>query len=314
MIHSLSYSIPDELVVSAVPGKTRVLSEIRPDFERKYSFKAGEEEQYFQQYRESRFAMSPRKGGFDCLRHYEIMACGCIPLIDGLEGFPTDTMTTLPRDLLLKARAELWPWVESPEKAERYRWYVDRMLEHVRTHCTTSASARHFLVAARVSNPPPPKVLMLTCHPGENYTRELLCIGLRRLLGTNFIEAPKLPVLYRGNDLSRFYGNGFTYGGRLPDIPLDRERIAERLAAREFDLIIYGKVGMDEGPQGRPPFLPFFVEVFSHYKKHEVAFLFGGDGCQTFAPLCQNTYSYSAVLFTAAHLGHCFVRELDKRE
>ena len=307
-IFSIPYAIPDECVVLAVPAKSQTMSQVVPGNRNNYTFGAGQEEAYYQQYRASRFALSPRKGGWDCLRHYEVLAAGCIPVTDGLEHAPKETMVSLPRDLILEGRA-LLPWQDTEDFRTCYDALVTRLLAHVRTHCTTSALASYFL--GHFVLPPAPKILMINCHMGENYTRELLSIGLRRQLGTDFVEVPRNDVLYQGADLSKYYGNGFTYGGRLEDLPIDRTRIAEKIAARAWDLIIFGKTGRDEGHEGSVPNQPYFTEVMTHYRPHEVVFLFGGDGCQSIDPNHPNTHWYTPVLLAAAQYGTCSVRELD---
>jgi hypothetical protein len=296
----LPYAIPDELIVDAIPQKIRVFSEVIPGGAANYSYKAGQEAAYHQQYRESRFAYTNRKGGWDCLRHYEILAAGCIPVFDGLKACPKNTMVTFPKELVLEAAATLLPWDDS--KVELYDSYVHRLLDHCRRHCSVSACTQRFLAGLAVR---PTRILMVRCHEGENYTRELLSIGLRRLYGSSFVDYPKLDVLYNTCDLSKKYGNGFTYGGRLEDIQIDRERIDERIRAREFDLIIYGKTGRDE----LCPSLPLLSAVQAGgYSREQIAFLYGGDGCQALRNLGSG---YTQHLLAHATLGTCFVRELD---
>jgi hypothetical protein len=137
---------------------------------------------------------------------------------------------------------------------------------------------------------------MLQCHTGENYTRELLSIGLRRLKGKDFIDYPRIDVLYKDCDLSGKYGNGFIYGGRLDPIEIDRVNIEKRILDKEFGLIIYGKVGRDEGP------LPL-LNITAGYKN--LAFLYGGDGCQDMNSM-HNPYTQHLL----NSKGICFVREL----
>ena len=43
-----------------------------------------------------------RKGGWDCLRHYEIMGNSCIPLFEDIQNAPRFTMMKLPKALLTK--------------------------------------------------------------------------------------------------------------------------------------------------------------------------------------------------------------------
>jgi len=296
----LPYAIPDEYIVTEVPPKTRLFSEIQPGNRSNYCFKSGEEAAYHEQYRASRFAYTERKGGWDCLRHYEILAAGCIPIFKDLESCPANTMVTFPKSLVLEACAELLPW--NPGKEALYDLYVQRLLAHCRNHCSVSAITRRFLDPF----PNASKVLMIRCHSGENYTRELLALGLRRKLGAAFVDYPKIDVLYKGCDLSQKHGNGFTYGGKLEEAGTDRYDIEARIRVREFDLIIYGKVGRDELGEGSLP-MAFWPTVTECYDRSQIAFLYGGDGCQNLQDLGN---PYTQHLLRHASRAVCFVREL----
>jgi len=299
------YSIPDEYVVSAVPEKVRDFSEVVPGTRSNYTYGPGQYDAYLQQYRESRFAHTKKKGGWDCLRHYEILASGCIPVVESLEDIPADTMTTYPKKILSEAYSNLLPWTGSEEQIFLYNEYVERLLQHCRENCTTSSSARSLL---SMIPSPQPKILMILCHPGENYSREFLSIGLRRLLGNRFIDYPKNEVLYKGCDTSTKHGNGFGYAGLLEDIDIDRSAIPERILGGEFDAIIYGKVGHDETALGCYPHLPHIEFVRQAYTKDRIFFLYGGDGCQS---LRHNTY-YTQHLVKHMELATCVVRELER--
>ena len=294
----LPYAIPDEYIVADVPAKVRIFSEVQPGNRSNYCYGPGEEDAYHAQYRNSRFAYTERKGGWDCLRHYEILAAGCIPVFKDLEVCPANTMVTFPKALVLEACAQLLPW--APEKEELYNLYVQRLLEHCRNHCSVSALARRFLEPF----PTAKRILMIRCHAGENYTRELLALGLRRQLGADFVDYPKIDVLYKGCDLSQKHGNGFTYGGKL-EADVDRTNLEARIRAREFDLIIYGKVGRDE-IEGTLP-MTFWSAVSESYDRSQIAFLYGGDGCQTLQDLGN---PYTQHLLRHASKAVCFVREL----
>lgn len=294
-IHPFPYAIPDEYIVSNIPEKIRIFSEVLPTTSASnYLFKAGEEAQYIEQYRQSRFAHTKRKGGWDCLRHYEILAAGCIPVFEDLESCPKDTMVSFPKDLVLEACKNLLPW--SDDKIELYNSYVLRLLDHCRINCSTSALAERFLkVFPNIQG----SILMIQCRPDENYTRELLSIGLRRAKGKDFIDYPRIDVLYKDCDLSRTYGNGFTYGGHLDNIEIDRENIVKRILTKEFGLIIYGKVGRDEGP------IPLWDLITSVYSHDKIALLYGGDGCQDLHDI-NSEYTQHLLAFGKI----CFVREL----
>jgi hypothetical protein len=305
------YAVPDEYVVTKVPEKTRVFADHDPSFGGKatYKFGADQQSEYYKHYQDSRFAVTRKKGGWDCLRHYEILMNGCIPVFEGLEYCPPKTMYFFPKELVMRACRELLPW--DPAKEDLYNLYVERLLAHCRQHCTVSAMTRWFFsnMPALSKNPKNPKILLLTCARGENYTRELFSVGLRRVLGADFVDYPKNEVLYKSCDLSTKYGNGFTYGGLLDDeILIDRSNIEERIKCHDFDYVIYGPIGHDEGAMGWYPHMPFITEVQRTYKPSEIVFLYGGDGMQDIQTPENN---YTRHLISNEKIAKCFVRELN---
>ena len=60
------------------------------------------ENQYYNMYQNSIFSLTYRKTGWDCLRHYEILANGSIPMFLGLDDCSTNTLTNLPKKKLLE--------------------------------------------------------------------------------------------------------------------------------------------------------------------------------------------------------------------
>jgi hypothetical protein len=145
---------------------------------------------------------------------------------------------------------------------------------------------------------------MLNGHKGENYTRELLSIGLRRKIGNAFVEFPRNDVLYSSTDLATKYGYGFSYGGRLEDEEIDRTEIEEKIQSHYFDVIVLGKVGQDDWSFEQ---FPYFNGIRSVYKHSEIALLYGGDGMQNLQDPSNN---YTQHLYKHLPLGMCFVREL----
>ena len=83
MLHPLPIGISEKKMISEYPTKTKRLSSIIPNMNREYTFKT--EEEYYNEYRSSQFAVSPRKAGWDCMRHWEIIANMCVPIIPGVE-------------------------------------------------------------------------------------------------------------------------------------------------------------------------------------------------------------------------------------
>jgi len=294
-ISPLSYCIPDELIVADASNKLHVWAEIIPNEPKTYRF--DNEYEYYKMYHESRFAFTQKKGGWDCLRHYEIMANGCIPYFKDLDKCPKDTLTTFPKQLILNA-AEQLPYNQNNQYA------VDQMLTHMRSHCSTSATADYIMSFA----PNAKNVLLIRGDVGVNYTRELCWIGLIRKLGS-VGEYPRIDYLYDDfKDASELYGKGFTYSCRLHSdtAPLSETAIINKINDKFWDLIIFGKVGPDEMHCGSIPHLPLWSHIVGKYTNDQLMFLYGGDECNDL------TYNnrYKEHLLKHAQYGRCFVREL----
>ena len=58
-----------------------------------------DEESYYKMYQDSKFALTSKKGGWDTLRHYEIIANGAIPIFVDIDKCPKHTLWNFPKDL-----------------------------------------------------------------------------------------------------------------------------------------------------------------------------------------------------------------------
>lgn len=99
----INFAIPECKIVKEVPTKIKDFADILPASteshwpqENRSTHKYNTEEEYYQDYKDARFAFTCKKGGWDCMRHYEIMANGCIPLFTDIENCPLYTLTNLP--------------------------------------------------------------------------------------------------------------------------------------------------------------------------------------------------------------------------
>lgn len=323
-IYPLSFCIPDECVVASIPEKTSLLASLIPGDTSTYIFTKEKEKEYNEMYRRARFAMTRMKGGWDCLRHYEILMNGCIPLFEDLDMCPKHTLTTYPKELNREAYALYSTWQENEEYIQKYTELCSRYLEHTRRHCTTSATAQYFLDRMKPKNVK--NILLLTGHHGVNYNRETLWIGLKRYIHSInglAVEYEPMPFLYEDFDnLSehKYYGNNcFTFPKRLPkDGILSEEEIIDKIKSNFWDIIIYGKVGPDEFCT-----FPLYDIVTSYYNKDKIAFIFGGD--EIFNLTCTDRHSYHINMFNRpiyyypyvdylkyySRFGTCFVRELE---
>jgi hypothetical protein len=94
-VHPISFSIPAEHLAPAEQAKTALLAThvVDPDVAAVlgrngtgYAFER--EEDYFADLRSARFGVTSKKAGWDCLRHYELAASGCVPCFRDLQAKP----------------------------------------------------------------------------------------------------------------------------------------------------------------------------------------------------------------------------------
>jgi hypothetical protein len=95
MVRPISFSIPPTKVVKAVPAKTQELCQHCVDEEIAATDSNlstaplfASEEMYYRELQLSRFAVTKKRAGWDCLRHYEIAANGCVPCFRDLDKKP----------------------------------------------------------------------------------------------------------------------------------------------------------------------------------------------------------------------------------
>ena len=96
-IRPISYAIPAEKIVTAPPDE---VADVRDPHRRRGSGpnRSGEpssgypftsEEEYYADLQRSRFAITTKRAGWDCLRHYEIAANGAVPCFRDLDAKPS---------------------------------------------------------------------------------------------------------------------------------------------------------------------------------------------------------------------------------
>ena len=317
----LAFSIPDEFIVKSIPEKDMLLASLIPGNTSTYVYGKHDEEKYYQMYRRARFAITRMKGGWDCLRHYEILMNGCIPLFKDLNECPDYTMTTYPKHLNDEAYQLYNNWTENSDNINKYNVLCEKFLEHTRKYCTSSYAAK--IILDNTTNSEKIKnILLITGHSGNNYSREFTWIGLKRhiqSIGGVAIEYPKLDTVYEDFNIHTSPDCKFTYSKRLKnDYSMSEQEIIDKIKSKFWDLIIYGKVGPDEYCN-----FPLYDIVKTKYNKNKIAFIYGGDEIFNLKVRDNQAYHinmhgaripyqpYNKYLNYYKQFGNCFVRELE---
>lgn len=96
----ISFAVPKEVIVNEVPTKEYYLMPIVPGVVSTLVYDT--EQSYYEMYQKSLFGLTWKKSGWDCLRHYEILSQGCLPLFLDIHHLPTTMMKTYPRHQIEK--------------------------------------------------------------------------------------------------------------------------------------------------------------------------------------------------------------------
>jgi hypothetical protein len=307
-IYPISYSIPEESFIIPLnhDEKKYDMAPLIPGKKDTYIYE--NEDDYNSMYANSKYALTTKKGGWDCLRHYEILANGCIPIFDKLILCPFQTLNGFPKKQIIELTKEY----NETGKIINYNEKRDEIFKIAKDNLTCTANAKYFLHKVFPNIQPEKysdlKILMLCGTIGYrnvNYTRETLAFGLRKICGSNFIEYPKLNVLYKNcKKINKYIGKGFTYGGKLDYNIEENNRnsniIEENIKNNYYDLIIYGRIGnkyLTIQPLEELLYWPIIKNI---YNKNNIVFLYGNDLTRTSQDKC---------LLYHANYGICFVRE-----
>ena len=92
----IQFAIPADKVLKDVNTKPKnLLAPLIPGKSSTYIYT--NEVDYYRMYQESIFALTYKKGGWDTLRHYEILMNGCLPIFLDIQNCPINTLKNLPK-------------------------------------------------------------------------------------------------------------------------------------------------------------------------------------------------------------------------
>jgi len=274
-LYPITFSIPKEKVVNDFNKKEKLLSNLIPDDKKTYIYNT--EKDYYDEYRKSYFAVTKMKSGWDCMRHYEIIANGCIPYFIDIEKCPINTLALCPKNLFKEANSlfnifysKVKDNIITENDIDTYNNLRSRFLEYMRNHLTTDKMANYILEKTKFRNVS--RILYLSQDLVPDYLRCLTLHGFKELFGKNCHDYPKIPHLYKSdNNYSHLYGKGITYSNlldhELHDNKLD-DSIETDIKNRYYDIIIYGSYHRG---------MPYYNLVNSVYKPNEIILLCGED-------------------------------------
>ena len=138
--YPISFAIPEENIIRKIPEKTMEKAFIVPGDLRTYIY--DNEEDYYKGYAISKYAVTTRKGGWDCLRHYEILANACIPYFPDIEKCPHYTMCFFPKNIIKETNRLI---EDNKLNSKLFEYYNNMLLEYTKKYLTTKSLAQYVL-------------------------------------------------------------------------------------------------------------------------------------------------------------------------
>jgi hypothetical protein len=297
-VYPIIFSIPKNKIteIHNCIEKTQFTSSLIPGDIKTYIYNT--EKEYYENYQKSFFAITTKKAGWDCLRHYEILANCCIPYFINIEECPIDTLSLFPKEIILESNNFYKKMIEkysepklTDNEKEEYNILLNRLMLYTNEKLTTTSIVKYIL--NKINYESASKILFLNgCQRGD-YLRCLTLHGFKTIFGKNCHEYPIVPHLYNDIDIhSTTCGLGFTYTHILnSDVRNDlcENQIIEYIKSKYYDIVVYGSYHRG---------MPFFNMVLESYSNDKIILLCGEDihDCN------YETYSNMGI--------HVFVREL----
>lgn len=299
--YSATFSIPEQNIIiddnNSALKKSQDWGAILPGKKSTYKFK--EETAFRQDMEKSFFSLTRRKFGWVTSRNLEILAAGSVPYFCGIETMPrVGTLRHLPLDALFAIKNWITPKLtgircqppkyasvgplKRPEFSEHeYNIVNKKMLRYTRESLTTPLAALHILSATSLTKLPK-SVLIIWSVPYSILMTGFIH-GLRTLGVKEVIDVPRRGDNYKGPQCeaakSKTYAKGWFFFCRTPESDgISRGNIAKRIAAKEFDLVVFG-ISDYWTYYMIDPFeeVPYFSHVVKHYPRDQIVVINDAD-------------------------------------
>jgi len=275
-IYPISFSVNKSKVIEKISEKKRLLASIIPGDLSTYIY--DNETDYYNGYKESYFAITQKKGGWDCMRHYEILANGCIPLLIDLDACPRNTLYSFPKDIVSKTNSIYGHIISTPkesqlklaEEMDLANLYIKPLIEYTKKYLTNDKIAEYILDVTNNNNVK--KILYLSGRIYPDYLRCTVLAGFKDLFGENCHDYPKIPHIYKDYcDVFNLYGRGITYTRLVDSSKRNNDydnTIVQDIINKSYDVVVYGNYYRGT---------PFWELVNQNYGKDKIIMLWGED-------------------------------------
>jgi len=94
----ITFGIPESQLIDHKPNKEKIFADIIPG--KLETYKYHDEKEYYHDYAISYYGLTWKKGQWDTMRHYEILANRCIPYFSDIEDCPPLSLVSFPKEMI----------------------------------------------------------------------------------------------------------------------------------------------------------------------------------------------------------------------
>jgi len=216
-----------------LPKKTKDFSELIPGEKNTYKFGFESELDYRRLYSTAYFAITMKKAGWDCNRHYEIISSGTMPFFDQLNQAGNHTLSLLPKSILYQAQN-----IQGVNRLNmkidhqlfninQYYLLLHRLLFYAKHRLTTVKIVEYILniIKYPIISSQKHSILFISHHKSD-YLKDLMLHGFTRIFQENLhvFQPPSYMYQYPTSNMwniqqtEKFFGEklyGFGYGYKL---------------------------------------------------------------------------------------------------
>lgn len=238
----ISLSSPQLCDSEPILNRSQMISSVVPGLP--YSFENADD--YYKEYKTSYYALTHKKGGWDCYRHIEILLNGSIPLMPDAFQIPKFSMVHYPKSTLKAVAEKSNDVIQIPGV-----WTRANLKDYFNENLTSRAMANYILRCAGLTNVE--KILFIDHRLpfSPDHFSFLSLIGLKQEFGKSCVAMQPVNYLYENwkGDASHMFGRGFGYVRCLPVGVSDSHRlimslksVAKKLKKQEYDLVVFGSI------------------------------------------------------------------------
>lgn len=242
-IYPISFSIPYKLPSFNSRKRNFLISPIEP--RKPYQYDVFDD--YLETYSKSIYAITFKKGGWDCARHLEIMSVGSVPFFPDVNQLPRYTMIHYPKEFLIRVKTlgEMGYVPSADVHHAISKWAEKLMVSSVMSQYFLSQVKREFSSILFVDESLP---------LFADYLSLYSLIGLKKLFGTGIHELRKTDYIYTDDTSNHkyLYGRGFGFAKSIDSKSRDNLKFPELTTLEqyqqvfyEYDLVIVGNMALN---------------------------------------------------------------------